>query len=92
MTSAKESAINTDDTTVTYPSIDKTKNVESTVDGEYYKVGPFKVNSGNVDSSKYTLTLSTDGADIGAVDYKIYVDGQDIIKYLIKNIMYIFLW
>ncbi len=64
---------------VKYPSIDKTKNVESTVDGEYYKVGPFKVNSGNVDCSKYTLTLSTVGADIEAVDYKIYVDGEEVL-------------
>ena len=78
VTSAKESVTNTDNTNVVYPSIDETKNVESIVDGEYYKVGPFKVNSGNVDSSKYTLTLTTEGADIETIDYKIYVDGQEV--------------
>ena len=76
ITSAKEAATNGEETNVKYPTIDKTKNVESTVDGTYYKVGPFKVNSGNVPSSKYTLTLSTEGADISNVDYKIVVDGE----------------
>ena len=78
ITSAKESVKNTSITNVKYPSIDKTKTVVSTVDGEYYKVGPFKVNSGNVPSTDYELKLTAEGADLSTVAYKIYVDGAEV--------------
>lgn len=78
VTSAKESITKTPITNVIYPSIDKTKVVESSVDGEYYKVGPFKVNSGNVPSTEYELSLTSEGNDLSNVAYKIYVDGVEV--------------
>ncbi len=62
----------------TYPTIDKTKAVTSTVDGEYYKVGPFKVNSGNTLPADFKAIFSTEGGELSNIAYKIYEDGVDI--------------
>ena len=64
----------------TYPTIDTSKAVTSTVDGSYYKVGPFKVNSGTFTPSDYSLSLKfydASGSELNNVDYKIYVDGAE---------------
>lgn len=80
ITSAKEAATSEEEVVdVVYPSIEQST-ITSEVDGLYYKVGPFKVNSGNVDPSKYSLSLSSEGADLSTVDYKIYVNGQETDK------------
>jgi len=64
----------------TYPTIDKTTAVTSTVDGQYYKVGPFKVNSGNVIPSDFKVNLVTEGGNLSDVTYKIYEDGTDVTQ------------
>ena len=60
---------------VTYPSVDTTETITSSVDGSYYKVGPYKVNSGTYVPSDYSLTLTfnTSSGTISesSVDYKI---------------------
>lgn len=78
ITSAKESTKTTTVTNVKYPSIDKTSTVVSDVDGDYYKVGPFKVNSGNVSNVDYELKLTAEGGDLSTIGYKIYVDGAEV--------------
>jgi uncharacterized repeat protein (TIGR01451 family) len=65
-------------TSKTYPTIDKTKSVTSTVDGEYYKVGPFKINSGNTLPSDFTAEFTTVGGNLSDVAYKIYENGNDV--------------
>ena len=77
VTSAKESITKTPVTNIIYPTIDTTNIVESSVDGEYYKVGPFKVNSGNILTTEFELKLTAEGGDLDSVDYKIYVDGNE---------------
>lgn len=61
---------------VTYPTIDKTVMPTSTVDGTYYKVGPFKVNSGNYTPSDFKLDLQFEGTEGEEVNYDIYVNGE----------------
>ena len=60
---------------VSYPSIDTSTTITSTVDGSYYKVGPFKVNSGTYTPDDYelSLTFNTESGTISesSVDYKI---------------------
>ena len=67
--------------TYTYPSIDTTTAVTSTVEGNYYKVGPFKVNSGTFTPSDFTLSLKfydATGAELTDVNYSIYVDDEEV--------------
>ena len=75
VTSAKDAAKNPSNGT--RPSIDKTVIPTSTVDGKYYKVGPFKVNSGTTIPADFSLTLTAEGGDLSTVGYKIYVDGAE---------------
>ena len=59
-----------------FPSVVK-NTISSVVDGEYYRVGPFKVNSGNVPASSYTLALvNAEGIEIDRNSYDILVDGD----------------
>ena len=62
---------------VTYPEIDTSVQAVSELINEYYKIGPFKVNSGTAESSSYEIKL-TDGNDniIERTSYKILKDGE----------------
>lgn len=82
VTSAQEAVTNGYDasTSYTYPTIDTTNAVTSTVDGSYYKVGPFKVNSGTFTPSDFALSLKfydANGTELTNVDYSIYVNGAE---------------
>lgn len=68
-----ESSIN-----YTYPTINKTDVVKMQVEGGYYKVGPFKVNSGNTLPNDFTAVITSEGGDINTVAYKVTEDGTDI--------------
>ena len=75
-----------DEEEIIYPAIDTTTEVTSEVDGRYYKVGPFKVTSGNYTPSDFNLNLkfyNTDGTEIdnSSVTYKICdANGNEIEK------------
>ncbi len=58
----------------TYPKIDTNSKATSTIEGAYYKVGPFKINSGNTTPSDLKITLSVDGGELK--NCKVYVDGS----------------
>lgn len=75
---AKQNNSGSSNTSKTYPTIDKTKAVTSSVDGDYYKVGPFKVNSGNTLPTDLKITLTSEGGDLNNVAYKIYENGNDV--------------
>lgn len=80
--SAEEAVTNGYDasTSYTYPTIDKTNAVTSSVDGSYYKVGPFKVNSGSFTPSDFALSLKfydANGTELTNVDYSIYVNDAE---------------
>ena len=83
-------------TSVTYPKIAK-KNITSTVDGQYYKVGPFKVTKGTTDN--FTLELTDkEGNVIDRAKYDILIDGQeefldkeDVVKEVLDVNYYIYL-
>ena len=62
----------------TYPTIDKTTTPQSVVDGNYYKVGPFKVKSGNTITSDFVASIKTEGANLSDVAYKVTENGNDI--------------
>lgn len=63
---------------VTYPSIAvKNTDINSTVDGKYYKVGPFKVNSGNASASSYTIKLTDGENELNTDKYSILIEGED---------------
>jgi len=76
--SAKNASSNTNPTSKTYPTIDRTKAVTTVTDGDYYKVGPFKINSGNVMPSDFNAVFSSVGGNLNEVAYKIYEDGVDV--------------
>ena len=62
---------------VTYPSIAvKNTDINSTVDGKYYKVGPFKVNSGNASASSYTIKLTDGENELNTDKYSILIEGE----------------
>ncbi len=62
---------------VTYPTIVKNQ-MTSEVDGDYYKVGPFKVTSGTAKTESYKLVLvGADELEISRENYKIKIDGED---------------
>ncbi len=82
ITSARQATEKTEITNKTYPHIDKNTTAVSAVDGEYYKVGPFKINSGNTVPSDLQVTLTSEGGTLS--DYKIYVDGSEVDKELDK--------
>ena len=65
-------------TTYTYPSLDKTNTVKMEVEGNYYKVGPFKINSGNTVPSDFAANLTTEGGNLSDVAYKVTADGEDV--------------
>ena len=84
VTSAKEAVQNgyNVENSNTYPTIDTSKTVTSVADGSYYKVGPFKVNSGTFTPSDFNLSLKfydVNGTEINNVQYKIYdANGTEI--------------
>jgi len=62
----------------TYPTIDKTSTVKMEVEGGYYKVGPFKINSGNTVPDDFTATITTEGGQLNNVAYKVTENGVDV--------------
>jgi uncharacterized repeat protein (TIGR01451 family) len=71
-------AAETETTTTKYPSIAvSNSDIKSDVDGKFYKVGPFKVNSGNVNSSAYTITLTDGQNEIDTSKYSILIEGEN---------------
>ena len=69
-----------DEAALTYPSIEN-RNLVATIDSGYYKVGPFKVRSGTVDSSDYKLELTDkDGNVIVRSKYEILIEGKDTFE------------
>lgn len=82
--SAKEAAQdgyepNSDETNNTYPSLDKSRDVNADVDGEYYKVGPFRINGEKVPNN-YKITVTTEGGDLNSVNYKVYEGTTDVTE------------
>jgi uncharacterized repeat protein (TIGR01451 family) len=68
----------TETATVSYPSIAVANtDIKSEVDGKYYKVGPFKVNSGNVNSSSYTINLTNGESTLDTSKYSILIEGEN---------------
>ena len=63
---------------ITYPTIDKTIAISMDVEGDYYKVGPFKINSGNTIPTDFVANITTDGGDLNDVDYIVTEDGTDV--------------
>ena len=73
---------------VKFPSIVKNE-VKSEVDGEYYKVGPFKVTSGTAMSESYRIKLlDSKDVEIPREAYNIKIDGED--GFSEKNVNQIF--
>jgi len=68
-------AMSATETEVTYPSINKTQTPVSDVDGDYYKLGPFKVNSGTALQESYNLILTDGTNEIDRGDYEILIAG-----------------
>ena len=78
---AKENAKNQSSTTeTTYPTLDKTTEATQVVEDGYYKVGPFKVNSGNTVPSDFNITISTEGGKLEDVDYKVKQGENDVTE------------
>ena len=75
---------------VKYPHIAvKADDITTTIDGEYYKVGPFKVESGNVDSASYKLELVDYNKNlIDRSAYEILIEGEN--AFTKKNVDQIF--
>ena len=62
---------------VTYPTIVKNE-MTSEVEGDYYKVGPFKVTSGTAASESYKLNLvGADELEIAREKYSIKIEGEE---------------
>ena len=66
--------------TVTYPTLDKTTEATQVIEDGYYKVGPFKVNSGNANLNDLEILISTEGGKLEDVDYKVTEDGEDVTE------------
>ena len=67
-----------EDVDVTYPSIAVSNtDIKSEVDGKYYKVGPFKVNSGTADASTYTIKLTDGTNELSEDKYSILIEGEE---------------
>ena len=67
-----------EEATVTYPSIAVTNtDIKSDVDGKFYKVGPFKVNSGTAPASAYTIKLTDGEKELSTDKYSILIEGKD---------------
>ena len=60
----------------TYPTLVKTEGLPKKTDADYYVVGPFKVTSGNIDKSAYTIKL-LDQNNNDITNYKIKINGED---------------
>ena len=63
---------------ITYPSIDRSKDLKMEKEGEYFKAGPFKVNSGTVTPSDFSVVISTVGNTLSSVNYIVKADGVDV--------------
>ena len=79
----------------TYPTLVKTENLPKKTDANYNVVGPFKVTSGNIDKSEYTLKL-VDQNDNDITDYRIKINGEDDftsqpLKDIVNNDFYIYI-
>ena len=74
-------------TKTTYPSFGmQNADIKCTVDGDYYKVGPFKVNSG-VGTANIKL-VDNNGREIERSKYQIKIDGEN--SFTNKNVNNIF--
>ena len=74
--SARESTDAPDPAEKTYPKIDESKNATSTIDGAYYKVGPFKINGGNTTPKDLKISLTDENGGT-LTDYSILVEGKE---------------
>ena len=62
--------------TVTYPTI-ATPEVTSTETDDYFVIGPFKINSGNVAATEYSIKLYDQAQnEISRSEYQILIEGQ----------------
>ena len=63
---------------VTYPKIAVANtDIKSEVDGKYYKVGPFKVDSGTAAASTYTIKLTDGKEELSTDKYSILIEGEE---------------
>ena len=75
---------------VTYPSFAmQNTDLSCTVEGDFYKVGPFNVTAGTAMSSSYSIKLvDIDGLEIDRAKYQIKIDGED--EFTASNVNEIF--
>ena len=60
-----------------YPTLVKNDTLPKKTDANYHVVGPYKVTSGNVDSSEYKITLTDQNNNkLSTEDYKILINGE----------------
>ena len=70
------SALDRKEIDVIYPSI-ATKDLKVNIEGEYFVIGPYKINSGNVNSSEYSIKLlDQSNNEISQNNYNILIEGE----------------
>jgi len=69
-------AMAADELEVTYPTINKSNTPVTDVYGDYYKVGPFKINSGTAPTESYNLFLTDGNNIISRSKYEILIEGE----------------
>ncbi len=65
-----------ENTTKVYPTLTKTESLPKKTDKDYYVVGPYKVTSGNVDKTEYSIKL-VDQNNNDLTGYRIKINGED---------------
>ena len=70
------SALDRNEIDVIYPSI-ATKVLKVNIEDEYFVIGPYKINSGNVNSSEYSIKLlDQSNNEISQNNYNILIEGE----------------
>ena len=70
------SALDRKEIDVIYPSI-ATKDLKVNIEDEYFVIGPYKINSGNVNSSEYSIKLlDQSNNEISQNNYNILIEGE----------------
>ena len=70
------SALDRKEIDVIYPSI-ATKDLKVNIEDEYFVIGPYKINSGNVNSSEYSIKLLDQlNNEISQNNYNILIEGE----------------
>ena len=70
------SALDRNEIDVIYPSI-ATKDLKVNIEDEYFVIGPYKINSGNVNSSEYSIKLlDQSNNEILQNNYNILIEGE----------------